>query len=64
MNSCNYLSLRRGVIIVLTPPRQALRQIAKYSLLHEDSIALVAREKMFFVRVKSLDNLGGKLPVK
>ena len=35
-----------------------------YKVLRDDSVALVAREKMFFVSVKSLDNLDGRLFVK
>ena len=35
-----------------------------YKVLRDDSVALVAREEMFFVNVKSLDNLDGRLFVK
>ena len=35
-----------------------------YKVLRDDSIALVAREEMFFVSVKNLDNLDGRLFVK
>ena len=35
-----------------------------YNLLRNDSVALVAREEMFFVSVKNLDNLDGRLFVK
>ena len=32
-----------------------------YKVLRDDSVALVAREEMFFVSVKNLDNLDGRL---
>ena len=31
-----------------------------YKVLRDDSVALVAREEMFFVGVKNLDNLNGR----
>ena len=35
-----------------------------YEVLRDDSVALVAREEMFFVSVKNLDNLDARLFVK
>ena len=35
-----------------------------YKVLHDDSVALVAHEEMFFVSVKNLDNLDGRLFLK
>ena len=35
-----------------------------YKVLRDVLVALVAREKMFFVNVKNLDNLDGRLCIK
>ena len=35
-----------------------------YKVLRDDLVALVAREEIFFVSVKSLDNLDGRLIIK
>ena len=35
-----------------------------YKVLRDDLVAVVAREEMFFVSVKNLDNLDGRLFVK
>ena len=35
-----------------------------YKVLRDDSVVLVARKEMFFVSVKRLDNLDGRLFVK